>query len=43
MSEADRQFWLLVRRALIMVVKAIEVRYLSGQPCDVVDISIKIV
>jgi hypothetical protein len=28
MSDKDRAFWLLVRRALIMICKAIETRFL---------------
>lgn len=28
----DREFWLLVRRALLMICKAIETRYLQGEP-----------
>ena len=30
----DRWFWLTVRRALLMIAKAIEVRYLNGMAED---------
>ena len=37
MSEQDREFWLMVRRALLMICKAIEKRYIDEQaitaPC----------
>ena len=32
MSDQDRAFWLLVRRALMMIVKAIDARFLAVPP-----------
>ncbi len=33
---SDRDFWLLIRRALLLIVQAIERKYLCKEPVDLV-------